>query len=480
MRSWSLWFGLWLACGLATPAWSADPPAGAPAPISYYRQVRPVLQRACTGCHQPAKAGGGLLMTSHALSLKGGEQGALWVPGQPENSLLIEVVTGDPPYMPKNAPALSKEQVELLRKWIAEGAKDDTPTEVEDQITPENPPVYHSLPVITALAWSPDGQWLAVSGFREVLLHKADGSGLAGRLVGRSQSITSVAFSPDGKLLAATGGNPALFGEIQFWNVADRKLERSATVSTDTLFGGRFSPDGSLFACGGADNSARIFKVADASQQLKFDAHADWVLNTAFSVDGKHMITVSRDRSMKLSIVESGQFVDNITSAASSSHPRRVAVRRGRRGTEAVQDDSHTGPTDWRRLQPDPGLRPAPRADLRPRIQPGWFQVPRRLEFGHRRGRPDLLHRRRQTAARTSGACPRGLRRQLLPRRSPGCHRRLRRQDPHLQRGIGRPRTRVPARHRDSRRGGSITRPDHPPPSRRIPPPGFLLFPPCG
>jgi WD40 repeat protein len=35
---------------------------------------------------------------------------------------------------------------------------------------------------------------------------------------------------------------------------------------------------------------------------------------TTFSVDGKHMITISRDRSMKLSIVESGQFVDNITS----------------------------------------------------------------------------------------------------------------------------------------------------------------------
>ena len=314
MRTKSVWTWLILACGLSTSVWAADPPPGAPAPISYYRQVRPVLQRACTGCHQPAKAGGGLLMTSHANSLKGGEQGALWVPGKPEESLLIEVVTGDPPYMPKNAPALAKEQVELLRRWIAEGAKDDTPAEVQDTISPENPPVYHSLPVISALAWSPDGQLLAVSGFREVLLHKADGSGLAGRLVGRSQSITSVAFSPDGKLLAATGGNPALFGEVQFWNVADRKLERTASVSNDTLFGGRFSPDGTLFACGGADNSARVLKVADASQQLKFDAHADWVLNTAFSVDGKHMITVSRDRSMKLSIVESGQFVDNITS----------------------------------------------------------------------------------------------------------------------------------------------------------------------
>ncbi|MFN8855892.1 MAG: c-type cytochrome domain-containing protein [Planctomycetaceae bacterium] len=293
---------------------AADEKPAEPAPVSYYRQVRPILQRACTGCHQPAKAGGKLLLTGYEVSLKGGEQGALWTAGKPDESLLIDVVTGEPPSMPQNAPPLTPEQVALLKRWIAEGAKNDTPAAVEDTISAERPPVYSSPPLISALAWSPDGQLLAVSGFREILLHKADGSGLVARLVGRSQSITSLQFSPDGKLLAATGGNPSLFGEVQFWNVAEKKLERSATLGIDTLFGGRFSPDGTLFACGGADNSARIIRVADAQQLLKFDAHADYVINTAFSVDGKHMITVSRDRSMKLSIVESGQFVDNITS----------------------------------------------------------------------------------------------------------------------------------------------------------------------
>lgn len=283
-------------------------------PVSFYRQVRPILQRSCTGCHQPAKAGGKLVLTTYAGTKAGGEQGVGFEPGKPTDSLLVEFISGDKPVMPKNAPPLTKEQVALISRWVQEGAKDDTPAEVQDTITPEHPPVYHSAPVISAVAWSPDGQLIAVSGFREVLLHKADGSGLAGRLVGRSQYITSLTFSPDGKLLAATGGNPALFGEVQFWNVAEKKLERSATLTNDTLFGGRFSDDGTLFALGGADNSARVLRVADAEQILKFDAHADWVMATAFSVDSKHMITISRDRSMKLSIVETGQFVDNITS----------------------------------------------------------------------------------------------------------------------------------------------------------------------
>lgn len=293
---------------------AADEKPAQTAPVSFYRQVRPILQRHCTGCHQPAKAGGKLVLTSYAGTKTGGEQGAGFEAGKPDDSLLIEFITGEKPAMPKNAPPLTKDQIDAISRWIAEGAKDDTPEEVQDTISPENPPVYHSPPVISALAYSPDGQLIAVSGFREILLQKADGSGLAGRLVGRSQNITSLTFSPDGKTLAATGGNPALFGEVQFWNVAEKKLERSATVTTDTVFGGRFSDDGTLFAFGGADNSARILRVADGEQVLKFDAHADWVMATAFSVDKKHMITISRDRSMKLSIVESGQFVDNITS----------------------------------------------------------------------------------------------------------------------------------------------------------------------
>ena len=47
----------------------------------------------------------------------------------------------------------------------------------------------------------PDGKLLAMTGFHETLLHKADGSGLVARLIGMSERIESVRFSPDGKQL---------------------------------------------------------------------------------------------------------------------------------------------------------------------------------------------------------------------------------------------------------------------------------------
>ena len=52
--------------------------------VSFYRQVRPILQRSCSGCHQPAKLGGKLLLTSFEGLKQGGENGAGFEPGDPD------------------------------------------------------------------------------------------------------------------------------------------------------------------------------------------------------------------------------------------------------------------------------------------------------------------------------------------------------------------------------------------------------------
>src|SRR5579871_1020626 len=159
------WTAVFLLAVISWTGRSAKPADEKPAPtgpVSFYRQVRPVLQRSCTGCHQPAKAGGKLVLTTYAATKTGGEQGTGFEPGKPDDSLLIEFISGEKPSMPKNAPPLSKDQVALISRWITEGAKDDTPDEVQDTISPENPPVYTSPPVIAALAYSPDSQLIAV------------------------------------------------------------------------------------------------------------------------------------------------------------------------------------------------------------------------------------------------------------------------------------------------------------------------------
>jgi WD40 repeat protein len=286
--------------------------------ISYYRDIRRIFQQHCQGCHQPAKAQGGYVMTNHAALLEktaSGEPGLL--PGKPESSLLVSQITvhdGKPPAMPKARDPLSNHDVDLIKKWIAAGAKDDTPASAREVADTEHPPQYTLPPVITSLDYSPDGNILAVSGYHEVLLHSADGSSLLGRLIGLSERIESVAFSPDGKLLAATGGDPGRFGEVQIWDVARTKLKLSVPATFDTIYGASWSPDGTKVAFGCTDNTLRAIDAKTGKQVLYQGAHSDWVLNTVFSADGSHLVSVSRDRSMKLIEVPTQRFVDNITS----------------------------------------------------------------------------------------------------------------------------------------------------------------------
>jgi mono/diheme cytochrome c family protein len=140
--------------------------------VSFYRQIKPILKKRCQGCHQPALQGGKLVLTSYEAFKAGAASGPSFVPGHPEHSAVMRYIVGNPPAMPKNQKPLSEEDVDAIRRWIAQGAKNDTPI-IKDPIDADHPPTYQHAPVISALAWSPDGRTLAVSGFREVLLHKA-------------------------------------------------------------------------------------------------------------------------------------------------------------------------------------------------------------------------------------------------------------------------------------------------------------------
>lgn len=256
-------------------------------------------------------------MAPFAALMKGGDSGsAAIVPGKPDDSNLVDQITPikGKAAMPKGKSPLEAEKIALIRRWITEGAVDDTPASASQTFDAAHPPVYHLPPIISALDYSPDGKLLAVSGYHEVLLWKADGSQLESRLVGLSERVQSLAFSPDGKRLAVAGGSPGRLGEIQVWDVAAKRLVLSVPMTYDTLYGVSWSPDGTRLAFGCADNSVRAIDAKTGAQVLFQGAHNDWVLGTVFSMDASHLVSISRDRSMKLIEVATQRFVDNITS----------------------------------------------------------------------------------------------------------------------------------------------------------------------
>jgi WD40 repeat protein len=301
---------------------SFAPPAAqgqqvAPPEISYTRDVQPIFQQHCFGCHQGAKKLGAYRMTDFAGLMAGGETGqAAIVAGDPKASYLMDQITpvDGVAEMPKKAKPLSEVEIDRIRTWIAQGAKDDSPASSGPQYSSDNPPVYLRQPTITSIDASPISDLLAIAGFHEILLVDPQSESLSGRLIGLSERIESVRFSPDGTRLAAVGGTPGRRGELQIWNVENRQLEVSAFFTFDTLRGVSWSPDGQTVAFGATDNSVRAVDANSGQQTLFQGAHEDWVLGTAFTTAGDHVVSVARDMTCKLTETATERFIDNITS----------------------------------------------------------------------------------------------------------------------------------------------------------------------
>ena len=308
-------------CRLTLTALAAFAAAHAAEP-GFSRDVRPILQRSCQGCHQPNLKTSDLDLTTFAGLAAGGKRG-------PAIKLLVPYVTGEmKPQMPMGQPPLPPEQIALLRDWVAAGGKDDTPAAA----APSDKPVsYTQAPVITALTFSPDGGTLAVSAYREVLLVPVSGTTPAKRLAGLSEKIHGLSFSSDGKRLVVAGGTPARFGEVQIWDVPAAKMLKSVMVTGDTIFGGALSPDGKIIAVGCTDNTVRLLDAESGQELHKIGNHENWVLGTVFGKDSKRVVTVGRDRAAKLTDTKTGAFLENINLlrgelSAVARHPAKEIV----------------------------------------------------------------------------------------------------------------------------------------------------------
>ncbi len=87
---------------------------GASSAVSYQRQIRPIVAQRCQLCHQGAKPAGEIDLSTFAglARITAGNR-------------LLPAIMGNPPRMPKGAAPLEAAQVELIRRWVAEGALND-------------------------------------------------------------------------------------------------------------------------------------------------------------------------------------------------------------------------------------------------------------------------------------------------------------------------------------------------------------------
>lgn len=94
--------------------------------VVYTSMIEPILKAKCFSCHNEQKSKGGLVMSSIEKLLKGGENGKLWIPGDPLNSHILqrlELPEEDKEHMPPKGKiqVTTKERL-LIEEWIRRGA----------------------------------------------------------------------------------------------------------------------------------------------------------------------------------------------------------------------------------------------------------------------------------------------------------------------------------------------------------------------
>jgi hypothetical protein len=119
---------LFAAAAWFAPCASAAEPATAPARVDFARQIRPILVENCFECHGPDPRGrkGNLRLDTRESLLADRGGYAVVVPAQPEESELIQRLIAESPDEvmppPRSRRSLTPAQVDLLKRWVAEGA----------------------------------------------------------------------------------------------------------------------------------------------------------------------------------------------------------------------------------------------------------------------------------------------------------------------------------------------------------------------
>ncbi len=157
-RIWQLFaIALLAAVGGWSPVSAAD---GNPSPaqIEYIRDVKPILESRCYECHGPKKQKNGLRLDQKGPALRGGDDGKPeWIPGKSaESPLIIRVTSADKDeVMPPKGERLTAEQVQILRRWIDEGAVwPESPTEnTASKHWAYVPPIKPPLPEVRTTHW---------------------------------------------------------------------------------------------------------------------------------------------------------------------------------------------------------------------------------------------------------------------------------------------------------------------------------------
>jgi hypothetical protein len=332
-------------------------------PVSYEKDVEPILYKKCISCHSGPVKEAKLDLGSYEGLVKGGKRGSSLVPGKAGSSLIYKCGgrTQKPLMPPKDEVPLSPEELALIKLWIEQGAKAPSGVRVRPKVivglppgnlhpvralavspdkstvvvgrsnqihvfdglkgayirtlyepglkTPDGKAVKAAhLSIVEAMAFSPDGKYLASGSFQEVSLWDVQTGQLRHKITGFADRVVALAFSNDSKRLATGGGAPTEDGEIKVFEVPSWKLVCDIKNGhSDTVYGVSISPDGTKLATCSADKYVKVFELPSGKYVKTFEGHTHHVLDVGWKNDGKKLASAGADNVVKVWDYEKGE-----------------------------------------------------------------------------------------------------------------------------------------------------------------------------
>jgi RNA polymerase sigma factor (sigma-70 family) len=157
-------------------------------------------------------------------------------------------------------------------------------------------PPHPQLPVVNALALSPDGKILA-GGLTDAICLWDAATGRPVREWKAPQTIAmGILFAPDGKTLASG----TYEGLIQLWDPATGDKRHELKAHRRQVVALTFSPDGSqLASCGVEDNVVRLWDVATGAEVRQLKGHGKNVLAVAWGPEGTTVASAGNDLTLR-------------------------------------------------------------------------------------------------------------------------------------------------------------------------------------
>lgn len=326
------------AATTSLPAQEAKPAAAAkiePAavnlgrPVDFDKDLVPILDEKCVACHNVAIAESRYNLETVAGILKGGKRGPSVIAKDPDKSVMYQMAARsiEPamPPLPNNvsAKAFTPQELGLLRQWILEGANTGSGGQSTDIAWQSVPAGLHA---IYSLALTPQARFAAAGRANQIDLYDL----AAGEYVGRLQDpalagvksgervlyphgaahrdfVHALAFSPDGKTLASSG-----YREVKLWQRPEN-VRRAAAAHEIAATAAAVSPDGQWLAVGGADNSLKLWNLANGSAGRVLAGHTGPVTGVAFSADGAQLFSASKDKTVRQWNLADGAAIGTLT-----------------------------------------------------------------------------------------------------------------------------------------------------------------------